>query len=262
MPKIFTICFLIISFPVFLHNNEIDSLQQKHSQAKGSEKILVLNKKNKTTAEKLQVKFEISKKDQQIKLDRTIIKNKNLILCYSLGAGGILLIALIFIIVLYRKRNKAYKKLVYRSLNIVGKNHSESDKEVVIECDENDISGYQNTIDEVLKQRIINALDCQLTSKIYLFPGLSIKNLSDKCGTNSSYLSQIIHEKYQMNFNTFINKYRIEEARQILIKQGDKIPLKTLYERMGFSSYTRFHETFKKHTGVTPSFFLKTVKEL
>ena len=128
MPKIFTICFLIISFPVFLHNNEIDSLQQKHSQAKGSEKILVLNKKNKTTAEKLQVKFEISKKDQQIKLDRTIIKNKNLILCYSLGAGGILLIALIIIIVLYRKRNEAYKKLVYRSLNIVGKNHSESDK--------------------------------------------------------------------------------------------------------------------------------------
>jgi len=43
---------------------------------------------------------------------------------------------------------------------------------------------------------------------------------------------------------------------------GIDIPLKALHERLGFSSYTRFYEAFKKYTGVTPSFFLKTIKEL
>ncbi|HED37109.1 MAG TPA: AraC family transcriptional regulator [Ignavibacteria bacterium] len=101
-----------------------------------------------------------------------------------------------------------------------------------------------------------------MTSKIYLEPGLSIKNLSEKCDTNRSYLSQIIHEKYQLSFNNFINKYRIEEARRLLMEPGNEIPLKALHERLGFSSYTRFYEAFKKYTGVTPSFFLTTIKEL
>ncbi|HED37105.1 MAG TPA: AraC family transcriptional regulator, partial [Ignavibacteria bacterium] len=72
-----------------------------------------------------------------------------------------------------------------------------------------------------------------------------MKNLSEKCKTNRSYLSQIIHEKYQLSFNNFINKYRIEEAMRLLMEPaGIDIPLKALHERLGFSSYTRFYEAF------------------
>jgi len=240
---------------VFLQNNVIDGLQQRGLQTKGSEKILVLNKENRTIIEELQVKYETSKKDQQIKLDEITIKNKGLYLLYSLAGASVIFVALLIIIFLYKKRNKAYRHLVYLNLNIVGKNQHEADEE-------DDMPDYHNTIDNVLKQQITACLNKQINSKIYLEPGLSIKYLSEKCETNRSYLSQIIHEKYGMNFNTFINKYRIDEAKRIFIDPDNDIPLKALYEQLGFSSYPRFNETFKKYTGVTPSFFLKTIKKL
>jgi len=65
-----------------------------------------------------------------------------------------------------------------------------------------------------------------------------------------------------MNFNTFINTLRINEAKQILSDKDNNIPLKELYLRLGFNTYSVFNEAFKKHVGVTPAFYLKTVKDL
>ncbi len=257
MKKIFTICFLIITSQLFSQNRTIDSLQQRVSQAKGSEKTFVLNKENKNTIEELQVKYETYKKDQQIKLDQTIIKNKGLIIYYSLAGASAIFAALMIIIILYRKRNQAYRHLVFLNLKIFDKKLNDHGEE-----EENNMQGYHNTIDSTLKQQITTRLDQLMEAKIYLEAGIAINYLSEKCETNRSYLSQIIHEKYRMNFNTFINKYRIDEAKRIFMDPHNDIPLKALYEQLGFSSYARFHEAFKKYTGVTPSFFLKTIKKL
>lgn len=257
MKKIFTICFLIIASQLFSQNNTIDSLQRRVSQVWGSEKIFVLNKENNNTIKELQVKYETYKKNQQIKLDQTIIKNKELIIYYSLAGASVVFIALLIIIILYRKRNQAYRHLVYLNLNPFDKKLNDPGEEK-----ENNMQGYHNTIDSVLKQQITTCLDKQMASKVYTEVTLTINRLAEKCETNRSYLSQLIHEKYQMNFNTFINKYRIEEAKRIFLEPDNDIPLKALYEQLGFSSYIRFHEAFKKYTGVTPSFFLKTIKTL
>ena len=99
-------------------------------------------------------------------------------------------------------------------------------------------------------------------TKVYLEPNLLIKTLAEKCETNRSYLSQFINERYNMNFSTFINTLRVNEAKQILSDKNNDIPFKELYLRLGFNTYSVFNEAFKKHVGVTPAFYLKTVKEL
>ncbi len=65
-----------------------------------------------------------------------------------------------------------------------------------------------------------------------------------------------------MNFNTFINMLRINEAKQMLADKNNDLPLKELYLRLGFNTYSVFNEAFKKHVGVTPAFYLRTIKDL
>ncbi len=158
----------------------------------------ILNKKNRYALDEFQVIYKTEKKDQEKKTQEAAINDKDLKLRYSLaGAGGILAV-LILIATLYWGKNEANKQLVSQSLNVVGKTQYENDKM-------NHPTNHQ-TIDKELKKHIINALDKQIETKVYLKSGLAIKELAEKCETNRSYLSQMIHEKYQMNFNNFINK--------------------------------------------------------
>lgn len=209
-----------------------------------------------------QFKYETEKKEQQIALQQTAIKDKNLLLVFLVIGGSLIFVGLMVILVLYRIKNKAYKQLVYQSLEntsnaLLVKIEENTDEENTIEI-KNGIS----PLDESIKNKIEISLNKQLDAKVYLDPNLILKTLADKCVTNRSYLSQFINERYNMNFNTFINTLRINEAKEILSNKNNDIPLKDLYLRLGFKTYSVFNEAFKKHVGVTPNFYQKTVKEL
>ncbi|RPH33341.1 MAG: helix-turn-helix domain-containing protein [Bacteroidales bacterium] len=214
----------------------------------------------------LQVKYDTEKKDQQIKLQEVTLKNKSLILQYSLAGGSLALVALVLIIILYRKKNQAYKQLVYQNLSALNKQH------ILYEVDLIDDNGNENSntenhnypiLDEHHKQPIIECLNQLIENKVYLESELTINKLAERCDTNRTYLSIVINEEYHTNFNTFINKLRIEEAKGILsVSSNGNIPLKELYQRLGFTSYSTFHEAFKKHIGVTPAYYQNTVKKL
>ena len=122
---------------------------------------------------------------------------------------------------------------------------------------------YNNSIlDDGLKNQIEKLLKKELESKIFIDSNLTLKMLAVKCRTNRSYFSQFIHEQYNMNFNTFINMLRINEAKLMLADKNNSLPLKELYLLLGFNTYSVFNEAFKKHVGVTPAFYLKTIQEL
>ena len=215
-----------------------------------------------TKMKEFEFKYETEKKEQQIALQQDIIKNKNQLLVFSVISGSLILAALLVIFILYRIRNKAYKQLVYQSLG----NTSYAEPVEIEDStdDENaiEIKNGTSSVDDGLKNQIEIALNKQLDAKVYLESNLILKTLAEKCDTNRSYLSQFINEQYNMNFNTFINTLRINEAKKILSDINNNIPLKELYLQLGFNTYSVFNEAFKKHVGVTPAFFLKTVKDL
>lgn len=115
--------------------------------------------------------------------------------------------------------------------------------------------------DEELKKRIFDSMVILLENKLYTKPGLSIKDLAEKCSTNRSYLSFVIHESLNYHFNALINELRIYEAERILSDKNNNIPLKELFHKVGFSSYSTFNDAFKKVIGITPAYYIKTVKE-
>jgi AraC-like DNA-binding protein/Tfp pilus assembly protein PilF len=210
----------------------------------------------------LQFKYETGKKEELISMQQSIIRQKDKFIVFSFIAGSLILVALLVIFILYRIRNKAYKILVYQSLENASKARlikmtDNTDEEEPIE-----IGNSIPLLDEELKNKIEISLNKQLDAKVYLEPNLLLKALAERCDTNRSYLSQFINERYSMNFNTFINTLRINEAKKIISDRNNDIPLKELYLRMGFNTYSVFNEAFKKSIGVTPNFYLKTVNEL
>jgi ligand-binding sensor domain-containing protein/AraC-like DNA-binding protein len=95
--------------------------------------------------------------------------------------------------------------------------------------------------------------------KIYLNPNLNLKTAAKQVRIHPNYLSRIINERFEMNFNDFINHYRIEEAKGMLQKTdgNERNILEIMYD-CGFYSKSVFNTAFKKFSGTTPSEYKKT----
>jgi ligand-binding sensor domain-containing protein/AraC-like DNA-binding protein len=92
--------------------------------------------------------------------------------------------------------------------------------------------------------------------KLYLDPDLTLAKLAASTTIPPKHLSQVINERFELNFNDFVNRYRIEEAKRKLlaIKAVDSKLLRIAFEA-GFNSKSVFFSTFKKSTGLSPSEF-------
>lgn len=97
-----------------------------------------------------------------------------------------------------------------------------------------------------------------LEYKPFLNPRLTLSDLSKMLGCSPNQLSQVINQHSVVNFHDFINKYRVEEF--IERAQNNKgFKLLSIAMESGFNSKSSFNTIFKKHTGLTPSGFLKGV---
>lgn len=92
------------------------------------------------------------------------------------------------------------------------------------------------------------------SSKPYLNPDLSLSQLAGEIGITSHYLSQVINEKFNINFFDFINGYRVEAFKERISdpRYGNYSFLGIAFE-CGFNSKSAFNRIFKQVTGLTPS---------
>jgi len=92
----------------------------------------------------------------------------------------------------------------------------------------------------------------------YKNPELTLSKLSEEVNIPSHYVSQVINEKLKVNFLDFINGYRVEAAKKILLddKYNHYTVTAIAYEA-GFNSRSTFYSAFKKMTGKTPSAYRK-----
>lgn len=99
-------------------------------------------------------------------------------------------------------------------------------------------------------------------NKPYLQGNITLLELSNILGVSTNHLSQIINQKYKQNFFDFINKYRVEEAKLLLVQPTYQF--KKIIEigfDSGFSSVSSFNKAFKKYTSMTPSVYRKKYSE-
>lgn len=98
--------------------------------------------------------------------------------------------------------------------------------------------------------------------KIYLKGDLNIQEVANSLQISRQYLTQVINERMECNFNDYINAFRVEEFKQrSKNKEYKNYTLLALALDSGFNSKTSFNTIFKKHTGMTPSQYRKTKEE-
>jgi AraC-like DNA-binding protein len=98
------------------------------------------------------------------------------------------------------------------------------------------------------------------TEKPFLYPQVSLTDLSEKLSVSTKHLSQVINQSFNKSFFDFINTYRIQEVQQTLKESmDDKLTVLEAMYQAGFNSKSSFNTAFKKETGQTPTEFRKMI---
>lgn len=101
-----------------------------------------------------------------------------------------------------------------------------------------------------LKEKI---LDIILIKKKYKDKDYSAKKLAEELGTNTRYISAVVNVRFHMNYTSFVNKYRIDEAMTLLVdKRYQDLNMEDISNMVGFSNRQSFYASFFKVNGITP----------
>jgi AraC-like DNA-binding protein len=109
-----------------------------------------------------------------------------------------------------------------------------------------------------LQEKLIEIMD---KNKPFLDPEMNLKKLAKALNTTSAFLSKVINSNMEMNFNDFINKYRVETIKQKLKSEDSAhYSLLSIALDCGFNSKATFNRAFKKHTGIPPSTYFRQTR--
>lgn len=84
---------------------------------------------------------------------------------------------------------------------------------------------------------------------------LKLEILAGIFGYNSAYLGKVFHQYTGENFNNYLDKIRITEAKRLLLDEEYKVY--EVAEMVGYSNINYFHNKFKKYVGVSPLSYKK-----
>jgi AraC-like DNA-binding protein len=96
--------------------------------------------------------------------------------------------------------------------------------------------------------------------KPWLDPGFSLQDLSTRLATNQKYISQAINMFSETGFSGMMNRYRVNEARRLILEGKPDTSLHDIALQAGFTNRISFYRQFKDITGISPSEFLKMAR--
>ena len=108
-----------------------------------------------------------------------------------------------------------------------------------------------------LKAEIVNTLK---RKKKYKDKDYSARQLAKDLETNTRYISAVINVCFGMNYTSLVNKYRINEAVQVMKDQRyDTLSMEDISDWVGFSNRQSFYAAFFKFMGMPPKQYKQEV---
>ena len=101
----------------------------------------------------------------------------------------------------------------------------------------------------------LRELDDYMTrERPWLDPGLSLESLAGAAGLAPRRLSEVINEAGGARFYEYVNRYRVNAARDLLMKPSERrTSIEAIGLMTGFRSRSTFYEAFRRETGMTPA---------
>ncbi len=109
------------------------------------------------------------------------------------------------------------------------------------------LSSIKSTLDELIYKE-----------HIYLNSELRPNDLADKLKISRHQLSEFLNKELNCTFNDFLNGYRVEHIKKMLLnKQNKHLSISGLAQEAGFKSSATFYRFFKKATNLTPTEYIR-----
>ena len=85
---------------------------------------------------------------------------------------------------------------------------------------------------------------------------LSIQTISKNTGLSKSSLYKKFHKYYNCTVSEYINKKRVENSKELLIKTD--LSIEIIAQQVGFNSTQYYSKTFKEIVGISPNKYRKS----
>lgn len=105
-------------------------------------------------------------------------------------------------------------------------------------------SGYDKIMDSFQEYMVAN--------QGFLNPNMTIDVISEQLNTNRTYVSKLVNIYYGMPFRDYLNKLRMDFAKQLMLDEPDA-SIEYIAAKSGFQSSTQFIRKFKEQENVTPA---------
>lgn len=139
-----------------------------------------------------------------------------------------------------------------------------------IAAEQEDLTTSENKVQNKKEYNIDKELEVQILKHIqeiednleYLNSDFSIKLLARKLDTNTTYISFVFNKNKGESFKQYYAKLRITYLINKLKtdEKYRKYAIQSLGEEIGYTNASAFTRAFKKHVGVTPSVFIKSLE--
>lgn len=136
-------------------------------------------------------------------------------------------------------------------------------KQPVLSASDKGAANKPQTRTALLKTEHMREIADKLTlamrrDRLFLHDDLSLNQLSTAICVSENHISETLSQFMHTNFFRYVNEYRVEEAKTLLIS-SDK-PVSSIAYEVGFNSKSTFNSAFKKFAHVTPSAFRSQAK--
>ncbi|MEM9931804.1 MAG: AraC family transcriptional regulator, partial [Bacteroidota bacterium] len=110
---------------------------------------------------------------------------------------------------------------------------------------------------EVWKAKVLDYIEAK---SAYQDSKLTLADVAQAIGTTSKQVSTVINQGFGMNFNDFVNDFRLREVKN-RFQRGEQAHFTILAIALdcGFNSKTTFNRVFKRATGQTPLQYLAKI---
>ena len=192
----------------------------------------------------------------------------------ALTSLGFLLALAVLLYLVYRKNGeltRSNQSLYQKNVEMLRAEEEErrmrrqlQDKETPATDTDNDVKYKSSHLSDEDKEQLLSRIQEVMESSDEIFsPEFSLERLAMLSDSKSKYVSQVINEYYEQNFNNFLNSFRIKEACK---RMGDldnygNYTIEAISESVGFKSRSTFVTSFKRITGLTPSQYQRMARK-
>lgn len=251
---------------IYAHLNDMENMlkyQERYFLLSDS----LMNRREYMMIRSTHEQFEKNERGRQIQdLSFTISRQKT----YLIGGCLLTLFTISFLLYQYRQKRRlfrAYEAVFARNRELIEAEKSyrmaiAHKKEVypssksVDECN----NGCRENEEDDLLQKITDVMENTME---YCKPDFGLPQLTALVGSNVSYVSSVIRNRTGKNVRTFINEYRIREARRRIMDAENygQYTLQAIAESVGYDTPSTFNRAFKNLTGITPSLYQKLARQ-